>query len=97
MDVCIPILHEIENDLRCATGTPATGARINAQTKAQVNAQIIFPRTSVTSEMARKPFCQLRKSFCPLAQVICPVAQVTLPAGASHFDEAPGSGTVRAS
>jgi hypothetical protein len=52
--------------LRRATGTPAIGAHINAQT----NAHIIFPRTFVTSEMTRKSFCQLRKSFCLEAQVI---------------------------
>src|SRR5690349_21667676 len=57
-----------ENDMRCATGTPPTGAHINAH--------IIFPRTSVTSEMARKPFCQLRTSFCLVAQTILPEAQV---------------------
>jgi hypothetical protein len=65
----------------------ANQAQINAQTKrkstrkpsanqranqAQINAQIIFPRTSVASEMARKPFCQLRTSFCLVAQPFCP-------------------------
>src|SRR5439155_3813183 len=35
------------------------GAHINAHT----NAHIIFPRTSVTSEMARTPFWRLRTSF----------------------------------
>jgi hypothetical protein len=61
-------------------------AQVNAQAKAQVNAQVIFPRTSVTSKMTRKSFCQLRKSFCLEAQVILPAAQVILPGGASHFD-----------
>jgi hypothetical protein len=64
--------------MRCATGTPATGAHINAHTNAHINAHIIFPRTSVPSEMARTPFCQLRTSFCEDAQVICPEAQVIL-------------------
>src|SRR5207249_5216284 len=67
-----------ENDMRCATGTPATGAQVNAQAKAQVNAQVIFPRTSVTSKTTRKSFCQLRKSFWLEAQVILPAAQVIL-------------------
>ena len=53
------ILQQSQNDMRCAAGTPATGAHINAHT----NAHIIFPRTSVTSEMARTPFWRLRTSF----------------------------------
>jgi hypothetical protein len=64
--------------MRCATGTPATGAHINAHTNAHINAHIIFPRTSVTSEMARTPFCQLRTSFCLVAHTILPDAQVIL-------------------
>jgi hypothetical protein len=52
--------------MRCATGTPAIGAHINAHT----NAHIIFPRTSVTSEMARTSFCLLRTSFCLVAHTI---------------------------
>jgi hypothetical protein len=68
-----------ENDMRCATGTPATGAHINAHTKAHINAHIIFPRTSVTSEMARTAFCQLRTSFCLVAHTILPVAHVIWP------------------
>ena len=79
--------------MRCATGTPgtpATGAHINAHTNAHINAHIIFPRTSVPSEMARTPFCQLRSSFCLVAHTILPAAQVILPWGAHHFDEGPG-------
>jgi hypothetical protein len=53
--------------MRCATGTPAIGAHINAHT----NAHIIFPRTSVTSEMTRTPFCQLRTSFCLTRTPFC--------------------------
>src|SRR5437899_225002 len=71
--------------MRCATGTPATGAHINAHT----NAHIIFPRTSVPSEMARTAFCQLRTSFFLVANSILPAAQVILPWGAHHFDEGP--------
>ena len=67
--------------MRCATGTPATGAHINAHTKAH----IIFPRTSVTSEMARTPFCQLRTSFWLVAHTIWRAAQAILPWGAHHF------------
>ena len=78
--------------MRCATGTPSRLAQVNAQAKAQVNAQVIFPRTSVPSEMTRKSFCQLRKSFWQDAQVILPEAQVILQGGASHFDEGPGLG-----
>jgi hypothetical protein len=63
-----------ENDLRCAIHTPGLMAQVNAQAKAQVNAQVIFPRTSVASKMTRKSFCQLRKSFCLPAQAICPWA-----------------------
>jgi hypothetical protein len=62
----------VENDLRCATHTPAGIAQVNAQAKAQVKAQVIFPRTSVASEIRRKSFCQLRKSFCLRAQAILP-------------------------
>src|SRR2546430_16636557 len=62
----------VENDFRCATHTPDRLAQVNAQAKAQVNAQVIFPRTSVASEMKRKSFCQLRKSFCLEAQAISP-------------------------
>jgi len=68
------IASRIENDMRCATGTPATGAHI----KAHINAHIIFPRTSVPSEMARTPFCQLRTLFWAGAHTI-------LPGGANHF------------
>src|SRR5438309_7690887 len=63
---------------------PSANQRAN---QAQTNAQIIFPRTSVTSEMARKPFCQLRKPFCSGAQTILPDAQVILLGSANHFDE----------
>jgi hypothetical protein len=63
---------------------PSANQRAN---QAQINAQIIFPRTSVTSEMTRKPFCQLRKPFQAGAQTILPHAQVILPRGANHFDE----------
>jgi hypothetical protein len=64
--------------MRCATGTPAIGAHINAHTNAHINAHIIFPRTSVTSEMTRTSFCQLRTSFCLVAHTILPDAQVIL-------------------
>ena len=74
--------------MRCATGTPATGAHINAHTNAHINAHIVFPRTSVTSEWrahhfascayhfawSRNHFCQLRKPFCIEAQIILLVA-----------------------
>jgi len=66
--------------MRCATGTPAIGAHINAHT----NAHIIFPRTSVTSEMARTPFCQLRTSFCLVAHTILPAAQAILRHGSNE-------------
>ena len=61
-----------ENDMRCATGTPAIGAHSNAHTNAHINAHTIFPRTSVPSEMARTSFCQLRTSFCLVAHIILP-------------------------
>ena len=60
--------------MRCATGTAVIGAHINAHIKAHTNAHIIFPRTSVTTEMARTPFRQLRKPFCPEAHIILLVA-----------------------
>jgi hypothetical protein len=69
-----PSPRQLENDMRCATGTPAIGAHINAHT----NAHIIFPRTSVTSEMARTSFCQLRTSFCQLRTSFCLVAHTIL-------------------
>ena len=47
-------------------------AQVTAQAKAQVNAQVIFSRTSIPSEMTRKSFCQD-------AQVIWQDAQVILP------------------
>jgi hypothetical protein len=46
-------------------------AQVNAQAKAQVNAQVIFPRTSVASEMTRKSFCLEAQVICLEAQVIC--------------------------
>ena len=70
-----------------ALQAPQPPARKSSANQAQINAQIIFPRTSVTSEMARKPFCQLRKPFCPGAQTILPDAQVILLGSANHFDE----------
>ena len=44
--------------------------RKSSANQAQINAQIIFPMTSVIFEMRRKPFCQLRKPFCLEAQII---------------------------
>ena len=71
--------------MRCATGTPATGAHINAHTKAHINARIIFPRTSIPSEMARTPFCQLRTSFWAGAHTIWLAAHTILGWRAHHF------------
>jgi len=65
--------------MRCATGTAVIGAHINAHIKAHTKAHIIFPRTSVTTEMARTPFRQLRTSFCLVAHTILPAAQAILP------------------
>ena len=66
---------------------PSANQRAN---QAQINAQIIFPRTSVIFEMRRKPFCQLRKPFWRVAQIILPAAQTICPCGASHFEKSPG-------
>src|SRR5438132_1035045 len=45
---CVYYSVSVENDLRCAIHTPGPMAQANAQVKAQANAQVIFPRTSVT-------------------------------------------------
>jgi hypothetical protein len=74
-------LQQSENDMRCAAGNPAIGAHINAHTNAHIN----FPRTSVASEMARTPFCQLRTSFCLVAHIILSAAHAILPGGAHHL------------
>jgi hypothetical protein len=87
-------LHQNKNDMRCATGTPATGAHINAHTNAHINAHIIFLRTSVTSEMARTPFCQLRTSFCLVAHTICASCASHLARGAHHFELLPFAGSI---
>ena len=64
--------------------------RKSSANQAQINAQTIFPMTSVIFEMRRKPFCQLRKPFCQVAQIILPAAQTICPCGASHFEKSPG-------
>src|SRR5438874_9691580 len=46
-----------------ALQAPLAYSRKPSANQAQTNAQIISSRTSVASEMARKPFCQLRKPF----------------------------------
>jgi hypothetical protein len=55
---------ENENDLRCAIGTPGYMAQVNAQAKAQVNAQVILPAAQVILPSGA--------SHLPWAQVILP-------------------------
>jgi hypothetical protein len=54
---------------------------------AQVNAQVIFSRTSVASEMTRKSFCLHAQVILPSRASHCLHVQVILPWGASHFDD----------
>src|SRR5438876_4783954 len=71
--------------MRCATGTPATGAHINAHTNAHINAHIIFPRTSVTSEWRAHHFASCAHHFAWSRTPFLPAAQAILLGGAHHF------------
>src|SRR5438093_7452467 len=90
-----------------ALQAPLAYSRKPSANQAQTNAQIISSRTSVASEMARKPFCQLRKPFGLGAQTILascanhlgwarkPFWLGLLPSGWLGLQHRPPSGAVR--
>ena len=72
------LTQQLENDMRCATGTSGPVAHINAHTNAHINAHIIFPRASVIFQMRRTAFYQLRTPFWRVAHIISPAAHTIL-------------------